>query len=242
MKADGPAVRRPEDGAVTETRVRQLLPSARSERINPETAAGGARRRHERRKAPPIRGQENRTCPSPPCRGAEPGSGGSAPALVSAGACTKRMTSAAIRTSPARLHGNHAPADPSLVAAPRAPGPPQVPVEHPRYRRGDVCDPLSDSGAAAAGPRAAYGPAAHANRVLSRRPMPSSRNVSSLAMPPAREHLVEHAAESPDVGALVDRDPLRLFRTHVGRRAEDDQGVRAAVSRGSALAGMFVPL
>ena len=35
------------------------------------------------------------------------------------------------------------------------------------------------------------------------------------------EHLVEHAAERPDVGALVDGLAARLLGTHVRRRAED---------------------
>ena len=35
------------------------------------------------------------------------------------------------------------------------------------------------------------------------------------------QHLVEHAAERPDVGALVDHLPTRLFRAHVGGRAEN---------------------
>jgi len=37
----------------------------------------------------------------------------------------------------------------------------------------------------------------------------------------AGDHLVEHDAERPDVGPLVDRLALGLFRRHVGRRAED---------------------
>ena len=36
-----------------------------------------------------------------------------------------------------------------------------------------------------------------------------------------RQHFEQHAAERPDVGALVERPAARLFRTHVGRRAED---------------------
>ena len=37
----------------------------------------------------------------------------------------------------------------------------------------------------------------------------------------AREHLVEHAAERPDVRPLVQRLPARLFRAHVRRGAQD---------------------
>ena len=44
------------------------------------------------------------------------------------------------------------------------------------------------------------------------------------------QHLVEHASECPDVGAVVDRLATRLLRTHVGRRAEH-ASVRRAVER-----------
>ena len=37
---------------------------------------------------------------------------------------------------------------------------------------------------------------------------------------PAGERLVQHAAEGPDIGALVQRLPARLFRAHVGRGPE----------------------
>ena len=42
----------------------------------------------------------------------------------------------------------------------------------------------------------------------------------------AREHLVQHAAERPDVGALVDRLPARLLRAHVRGRAENQRRPR----------------
>ena len=42
----------------------------------------------------------------------------------------------------------------------------------------------------------------------------------------AREHLVEHAAERPDVAALVHGLPARLLRTHVRGRAENDAHLR----------------
>ena len=42
----------------------------------------------------------------------------------------------------------------------------------------------------------------------------------------AGEHLVEHTTERPDVAALVGRLALRLLRTHVDSRAENDAGVR----------------
>ena len=47
---------------------------------------------------------------------------------------------------------------------------------------------------------------------------------------PARQHLEQHAAERPDVGALVDRLPARLLGAHVGRRAEN-AALRRAVER-----------
>jgi hypothetical protein len=40
----------------------------------------------------------------------------------------------------------------------------------------------------------------------------------------ASEHLVQHAAERPDVGAFVDGLPPRLLRTHVRRGPEDHTG------------------
>ena len=42
----------------------------------------------------------------------------------------------------------------------------------------------------------------------------------------AGQHLVEHAAEGPDVGALVHGLAARLFRAHVGGRAEDHARLR----------------
>ena len=39
------------------------------------------------------------------------------------------------------------------------------------------------------------------------------------------EQLVQQTTKCPDVGALVDRQPARLFRTHVGGRSEDDAGL-----------------
>ena len=55
----------------------------------------------------------------------------------------------------------------------------------------------------------------------------------------AREHLVQHHAERPDVGALVHRLAARLLRSHVRRRAQDHARPRrsrwsaSANSRGS---------
>ena len=42
----------------------------------------------------------------------------------------------------------------------------------------------------------------------------------------AGEHLEQHDAEGPDVGALVGRPPARLLGAHVGRGAEDDAHLR----------------
>ena len=48
-----------------------------------------------------------------------------------------------------------------------------------------------------------------------------------------RQHLVEHAAERPDVGPLVDRQAARLLRAHVGGGAGDQAAPpRAAIDRG----------
>jgi hypothetical protein len=44
----------------------------------------------------------------------------------------------------------------------------------------------------------------------------------------SRQHLVQHASERPDVGALVDRLAARLLRAHVGEGAENDALTRAA--------------
>jgi hypothetical protein len=42
----------------------------------------------------------------------------------------------------------------------------------------------------------------------------------------AREHLIEHAAEGPDVAALVHRLAARLLRRHVGRRSQNHARAR----------------
>ena len=53
-------------------------------------------------------------------------------------------------------------------------------------------------------------------------------SVTSVAVEraPAGEHLVEHAAERPDVGAPIDGLPARLLRRHVGGRAENHAQLR----------------
>jgi DNA-binding TFAR19-related protein (PDSD5 family) len=51
----------------------------------------------------------------------------------------------------------------------------------------------------------------------------------------AREHLVEHDAEGPDVRALVDRLAPGLLGRHVRGRAEDQAGGRAGVREGGGL-------
>ena len=50
----------------------------------------------------------------------------------------------------------------------------------------------------------------------------SSVTSSSRESGPPRQHLVEQAAKSPDVGALVDRFTACLLGAHVSRRAEQD--------------------
>ncbi len=54
--------------------------------------------------------------------------------------------------------------------------------------------------------------------------------VSEVVSPAERQapgqHLVQHAAEGPDVGALVHGPAARLFRTHVGRRPDDEAVAR----------------
>ena len=54
----------------------------------------------------------------------------------------------------------------------------------------------------------------------------SVSDTSSPSNARRREHFVEHAAERPDVGALVDRLAARLLRRHVGGRAEDHARLR----------------
>ena len=58
-------------------------------------------------------------------------------------------------------------------------------------------------------------------------PTPSRRRNAR----PAGQHLVEHAAERPDVRALVDRLAARLLGTHVGGRAEDHAGLASHARR-----------
>ena len=56
----------------------------------------------------------------------------------------------------------------------------------------------------------------------------SCRDRLAARTPAAGQHLEQHAAERPDVRALVDGQPARLFGTHVGGGAEDDALARAA--------------
>ncbi len=49
----------------------------------------------------------------------------------------------------------------------------------------------------------------------------------ALEQPPPGQHLVEHDAERPDVGAAVDLLALGLLGAHVRRRAEDHAGDRS---------------
>ena len=52
------------------------------------------------------------------------------------------------------------------------------------------------------------------------------RDVVAFKCPPAGEHLEHDDAEGPDVGASIDRSSPRLLGRHVGRRAEDEAGLR----------------
>ena len=53
--------------------------------------------------------------------------------------------------------------------------------------------------------------------------------------PAAGEHLVEHDAEGPDVGATIRRPAARLLRRHVGGGAEDEAGGGAGAGEGGRL-------
>ena len=98
-----------------------------------------------------------------------------------------------------------------------------------RCRAGDASDPSPDS-AAADDERAAASSAGSAVQSGSRSRIAASVSdtVSPAKRGSPREHLVEHAAERPDVGALVDRLPARLLRAHVGGGPEDQPFARAA--------------
>ena len=58
--------------------------------------------------------------------------------------------------------------------------------------------------------------------------------------PAAGQHLVDDAAESPDVGPLVDRLSARLLRAHELRRAEDDARLRPFEDEGRREGGVRV--
>jgi len=49
--------------------------------------------------------------------------------------------------------------------------------------------------------------------------------------PLARQHLVEHAAERPDVGALVEDMPAHLLGAHVGGGPQQDPRLRGGDRR-----------
>ena len=60
------------------------------------------------------------------------------------------------------------------------------------------------------------------NRARARGPRQSCRAPFRRKGRASGEHLEQHAAKRPDVGALVDRLAARLLRTHVGGGAEND--------------------
>ena len=61
------------------------------------------------------------------------------------------------------------------------------------------------------------------------------RHRLAVEEPLAGEHLEEHDAEGPDVGALVDGPAARLLGRHVGGGAEDEPGRGAGVGEGGRL-------
>ena len=92
-----------------------------------------------------------------------------------------------------------------------------------RCRAGGASDLSRDSGAADRGCSA--GVAAGSARPVAARARESRRACPRRVSPAngraAGQHLVQHAAERPDVGALVDRLAARLLGAHVGRGAEN---------------------
>src|SRR6187200_411168 len=56
-------------------------------------------------------------------------------------------------------------------------------------------------------------------------------NIVSLEQPASGEHLVEHAAERPDVRPPIDDLAARLLRAHVAGGAQDDADLSAAQQR-----------
>ena len=97
-----------------------------------------------------------------------------------------------------------------------------------RCLAGAASDPSRDSGAAAVESDAGVA-AGSADQSGSRSRIFAieSETVSPANVDAPGQHLVEHAAERPDVGALVDRQSARLLGTHVGGRA-DDGALRAS--------------
>ena len=109
--------------------------------------------------------------------------------------------------------------------------PPLLPGPHSRRARPAArAGPLRCRGAACAGPCAGTGPADAGSRGAS--PSAARRGRAPSSPPPrsrpspcprrraaARQHLVEHDAEGPDVRTPVDRLAARLLGRHVGGRA-----------------------
>ncbi len=100
-----------------------------------------------------------------------------------------------------------------------------LPAADPRRR----CRAGASSGLSPGTCAAAAGPAGRAAqiRILLHHRSQRFRQILALEQPLAGEHLIQHHAERPDVGALIDNLPARLLRAHVCRRAEDHSHLRA---------------
>ena len=116
---------------------------------------------------------------------------------------------------------------PSGLRSPR-----RSPGARRRCRAAAAADRARGTARAGGGSAAACRPAA---RVQSGSRVSTAASVSDTVSPSnsarARQHLVEHDAERPDVGARSTALPLRLLGRHVRRRAEDDAQLRRRAAR-----------
>ncbi len=98
---------------------------------------------------------------------------------------------------------------------------------HRRYHAGGVSDLLSGSDAGACESR----PEGHVGSCVQSGSRSRTFTSVSVTVGPTNaarpcEHFVQHAAERPDIGALVDCLSARLFGTHVGGGSQDDARAR----------------